>query len=61
MMFSPLIFVIGVYPSLIILLSLVPLLIWEFEYYAHPERFFEESNDTLKCKNCQEKLCRKHM
>jgi hypothetical protein len=60
MMFSPLIFVTGVYTALIVLLSLASLLIWEFRYYAHPERFFEESNETLKCKNCKEKLCRKY-
>ena len=61
MMFSPLVFVIGVYPALLIVLSLISLLIWEFKYHSHPERFFEESNDRLKCKNCQEKMCRKYM
>lgn len=61
MMFSPLIFVIGVYPAILIILSLVSLLIWEFKYHLHPERFFEESNETLKCRNCKEKMCRKYM
>ena len=60
MMFSPLIFVIGVYPAILLILSLVSLLIWEFKYQLHPERFFEESNETLKCQNCQEKMCRKY-
>ena len=61
MMFSPLAFVGGVFPTILLIMSLVSLLIWEFKYHLHPERFFEESNDTLKCKNCKEKLCRKYM
>lgn len=60
MIFSPLIYVTGVYTALIVTLSLISLLIWEFRYYAHPERFFEETNDTLKCANCKEKMCRKY-
>lgn len=59
MMFAPFIFVTGVFTAIIVLLSLVSLLIWESKYYAYPERFFEETNDTLKCKNCKEKMCRK--
>ena len=59
MMFSPFIFVIGVFPAILVIMSLVSLLIWEFKYHAHPERFFEESNENLKCKNCKEKMCRK--
>ena len=60
-MFSPLTFVVGVYPAILLALSLVSLLIWEFKYHSHPERFFEESNENLKCKNCKEKMCRKYM
>lgn len=59
MMFSPFVFVRGAYTWILVLLSLASMLVWEFTYYAHPERFFEESNNTLKCKNCKEKMCRK--
>ena len=59
MMFSPFIFVIGFYSWSLVLLSLISMLIWEFTYYAHPERFFEESNENLRCKNCKEKMCRR--
>ena len=59
MMFSPFVFVCGFYTWSLVLLSLISMLVWEFTYYAHPERFFEESNKALKCKNCKEKMCRK--
>ena len=38
-------------------LSLVLLLRWEITFYRHPERFSEETNEYLHCKNCTEKLC----
>ena len=59
MMFSPFIFVVGFYTWSLVVLSLISMLIWEFTYYSHPERFFEETNAGLKCKNCKEKMCRK--
>lgn len=31
---------------------------WEVVYHRHPERFFEESNQALRCSACQEQLCR---
>lgn len=59
MMFSPFIFVKGFYSWSLVALSLVGMFMWEFNYFAHPERFFEESNATLKCKNCKDKMCGK--
>ena len=59
MMFSPFIFVVGFYSWSLVALSLISMLIWEFTYHTHPERFFEETNARLKCKNCKEKMCRK--
>ena len=59
MMFSPFIFVKGAFTWGLVALSLISMLIWEFTYLSHPERFFEESNENLKCKNCKEKMCRK--
>lgn len=67
MMFTPLIFIIvtkvnGSYvvnPFAIILVatSLILLLKWEITYHAHPERFSDETNLSLRCENCKEKLC----
>ena len=40
------------------LLAAVIFLRWETAYRRHPERFLECGNDALRCKNCQEQLCR---
>jgi gas vesicle protein len=39
-------------------MSLVVLIHWEINYKLHPERFSERTNESLRCKNCTEKLCR---
>ena len=31
---------------------------WEVVHARHPERFYEESNQALRCSACQEQLCR---
>jgi hypothetical protein len=30
---------------------------WEYLYHKHPERFTENTNRSLACSNCKEKLC----
>ncbi len=66
MMFTPLIFIIipnwnnvNIAPFAITLVacSLILLARWEITYKLHPERFTETTNASLKCINCQEKLC----
>ena len=57
MMFSPLIFIPSFYSWSLVGLSLIILLIWELAILVHPERFWEFSNDALKCANCTDKLC----
>ena len=61
MMFSCFIFVPGFYSWSLVIMSLTSMFIWELNYLAHPERFFEETNATLKCKNCKDKMCRKNL
>ena len=39
-------------------LAAVVFLRWEVTYRRHRERFFECSNDALRCANCQEHLCK---
>ena len=59
MMFSPFFFTTGFYSLSLLFLSIVVFLIWEICIFTHPERFWEGTNDTLKCKNCTEQLCGK--
>lgn len=58
MMFTPLIFIPNFYNYTLVILSIVVLVIWEINYYLHTERFHEETNENLKCKNCKEFMCK---
>lgn len=58
MMFTPLIFVGGFWSWSLVALSLGLLVNWEVRYKMHPEWFYEQTNQSLTCVNCQEKLCR---
>ena len=57
MMFSPLIFVSGFFARSLVVMSVIVFLMWELTAFLHPERFWEGTNDTLKCKNCTDRLC----
>ncbi|MBQ7898029.1 MAG: hypothetical protein IJ323_06360 [Clostridia bacterium] len=57
MMCTPLIFIPDVFTWSLLLIALLLLIFWETLYHLHPERFHEETNDTLSCRNCEEKLC----
>jgi len=57
MMFTPMFFVPGVYSWSLALLALVVWCVWELCVLIYPERFWEYSNDALKCVNCTDKLC----
>ncbi len=57
MMFSPLVFMGGFYALSLFALSLTVWLVWELSILIYPERFWEFSNDALKCSNCTDKLC----
>ena len=57
MMFTPLFFVRRNYTWSLLALSVALLIRWEITFYLHPERFSEETNDYLRCRNCTEKLC----
>ena len=57
MMFTPLIFLPGLYTWSLLGLALLLLLVWELSFRLHPERFFEETNTCLTCSHCREKLC----
>lgn len=57
MMFTPLIFVKTLFAQTLVLLSLALLIRWESAVHRHPEYFSENTNSSLSCTNCQEKLC----
>lgn len=57
MMFTPLFFIPAVYTWSLLILSVLLLVRWEITVWKCPERFAENTNDYLACKNCNEKLC----
>ncbi len=57
MMFTPLVFICNSFTITLVALSVLLLIKWEVVYKIHPERYAENTNDALACKNCKEKLC----
>lgn len=57
MMFSPLMFIGGFYTLSLFLLSVANFAAWEVGVLIHPERFWENSNEALRCSECTDKLC----
>ncbi|MBQ4284813.1 MAG: hypothetical protein IJB96_12910 [Lachnospira sp.] len=57
MMFSPMMFMGGFYGESLFIMSLIVFVIWELCVLIHPERFWEGSNEALKCSECTDKLC----
>ena len=57
MMFTPLLFIPHAYTWSLLAMSLTILLRWELTLWLRPERFAENTNACLSCKNCDEKLC----
>ena len=57
MMFSPLLFVPGVYTWSLCAIALVVFAVWEITFQLHPERFWEGTNSALRCANCTDRIC----
>ena len=57
MMFTPLLYVRGFYARSLLLMAIAVWLFWEISVMLYPERFWEFSNEALKCSNCTDKLC----
>lgn len=57
MMFTPLLFIPSLFSWSLLGLAAALLIKWEWIYHDHPERFYEESNCSLRCANCHEHLC----
>lgn len=58
MLCTPFLLIPSVYTYSLLILSLIILAKWEITYKLHPERFSERTNESLRCKNCTEKLCK---
>ena len=58
MLCTPFLFIPHVYTYTLLGLALIILARWEITYKLHPERFSERTNESLRCKNCTEKLCK---
>jgi len=57
MMFSPMIFINSFYARTLVIFAVLAWLVWEICCAVYPERFWEQTNDALKCANCTDKLC----
>jgi len=57
MMFTPLVFIPGIYTWSLLGIALALLIQWEVLLRRYPERFSEVTNRSISCANCQEKLC----
>lgn len=57
MMFSPLLFVDGFYAKSLVVMAAAVFILWEYCIMAYPERFWEGSNEALRCSSCTDKLC----
>lgn len=58
MMFTPFIFIPHWYTYSLLCMALVVVTQWEIKLRLYPERFDARLNDSLKCRNCTEKLCK---
>ena len=59
MKFAILIFIPNIYTITIFILGVLIFVYWEYHHFAHPERFYRISNQTLWCKNCDIVTCGK--
>lgn len=57
MMFVPFLFIPGFYGWTLVGLAAVVVVVWEVQWHRHPERFWEGSNQALRCANCTDRLC----
>lgn len=58
MMFTPMLTVASFFSLSLLSVGIFVMLLWEYKLAKHTERFFEVSNENLKCKNCTDKRCR---
>lgn len=57
MMFTPMLFIKGFFSISLLILAFAVWLVWEICVLIYPERFWEHSNEALRCSECTDKLC----
>lgn len=57
MMCTPLILIPAGFTWSLTVMAILLFIRWELNVALHPERFTEETNQSMRCTNCQEKLC----
>jgi len=67
MMFTPIVFIMvtkndsgyifNPFAIILVVTALALLIKWEVVFRLHPERFSDTTNLSIRCENCQEKLC----
>ena len=57
MMFAHLSLIGGFYATSLVVIALAAWLVWEICIMMYPERFWDKSNQALKCCECTDKLC----
>ena len=55
---TPLLFIRSFFSWSLVFIALVLVVWWEWAYLKYPQRFFERSNENLKCEHCSEHLCK---
>lgn len=57
MMLTPMMFIGSFYSYMLLLMAIAVWLIWELCVMMYPERFWEITNEALRCSECTDKLC----
>lgn len=57
MMFTPMLFVNSFYSISLLVLAFAVWVVWELCVMMYPERFWEQTNEALRCSECTDKLC----
>ncbi|MDO4582342.1 MAG: hypothetical protein Q4B96_07160 [Bacillota bacterium] len=57
MMYTPMLLIKSFFSWSLFFTACILLIRWEFIYARHPERFWRGSNATIRCENCQDKIC----
>lgn len=57
MMFSPMLFMNSAFSFSLIVIAFAVWIVWEVCVMMYPERFWDQSNEALKCSQCTDKLC----
>lgn len=59
MIFSPAVLIGGFYAISLFIMSMVVLAVWEIRIYRYPQRFFDQTNSSISCQSCTDRLCEK--